>query len=153
MKSQHSSFLLLNCITELRFPGEITKPFVGHFYDSWLPSKSIKKLHCYKQQKLAILDIAIFYAFDVINVKRFYLSNLRSSFSLQTLVIQRFPKSMSTCSISFKLCCFFQSQIRRMKNFLKFSILTLRRVEHVINCLVFLKNIYTCSHLISNSNR
>lgn len=42
MKSQRNSFLLLNYITELRFPGEITKPFVGHFYDPGCLLKVLK---------------------------------------------------------------------------------------------------------------
>lgn len=113
---------------------------------------SITKLHCYQQQKLAILDTDYVKSIKNSNAKKFYPSNLTSSFNLLTLIIQGFPKSMRICSISFKLHCLFQSlTVKENEVFFKFSILTLKRIEHVINCTVFLKNIYTCGHLVSNS--
>lgn len=49
------------------------------------PGCLLKVLQVYTDKsKLAILDITIFYTHDVINVKRFYQSNLRSSFSFKT---------------------------------------------------------------------
>lgn len=118
MKSQHSFFSLLNYITELRFPeGEkLLNQRVGHFNDSCSRSKSITNLHCYKQQKFAIVDITIFYTFDIMS-KDFIKVIWDLPFRLQTLVIQGLPKSVSTFLFHLNFVVFFSHLVKEIVDF------------------------------------